>query len=77
MGLYVSVYVSFNCKLSFARVCIWNCSKVFVSGPFFSRCNILCFQLCHMCVLSLKYVERIWMLSYWCEWHVCVLCIVF
>jgi hypothetical protein len=41
MGLYVSVCVSFNCKLSFASLCIWNCSKVFMSGPFFSRCNIL------------------------------------
>jgi hypothetical protein len=40
MGLYVSVYVSFNCKLSFVSLCIWNCSRVFMRGPFFSRCNI-------------------------------------
>jgi hypothetical protein len=24
MGLYVSVYVSFNCKLPFVNLCIWN-----------------------------------------------------
>jgi hypothetical protein len=29
IGWYVSVYVSFNCKLSFVSLCtsIWNCSK--------------------------------------------------
>jgi hypothetical protein len=41
MGLCVSVYVSFSCNSSFASLCMWNCSSVFMSRPFISRCNML------------------------------------
>jgi hypothetical protein len=41
MGLCVSVYVSFICRLSLLSLYIWNCSREFICGPFFSKCRML------------------------------------
>jgi hypothetical protein len=41
MGLCMSVYVSFSCKLCLLSVYMWNRFRVFMSSPFFSRCRML------------------------------------
>jgi hypothetical protein len=41
MGLYVSVYVSFKCRLSLLSLYMQCCSREFICGPFFSKCNTL------------------------------------
>jgi hypothetical protein len=57
MGLYVSVYVSFNCNLSFVSLCMWNCSSVFMSGPFFSHLDVV-LLVCMACICSLYRVLK-------------------
>jgi hypothetical protein len=41
MGLYMFVYLSFNCKLLILSLYIWYFSNVFMRGPFFCRSRML------------------------------------
>jgi hypothetical protein len=40
MGLCMSVYVLFICKVSLLRLYMWKRSNVSIIGPFFSNCNM-------------------------------------
>jgi hypothetical protein len=40
-GVDSILLVMLNCKFSLVSLCIWNCSSVFISTPFFSRCKML------------------------------------
>jgi hypothetical protein len=63
MGLYMSVNVSFICRLLFVMPYIWNLSNVLSLGPFFSTCNIFIIssivsQLCpvsRICCANLEF----------------------
>jgi hypothetical protein len=61
----MSMYMSLRCKFCFQRLYIWNCSNVFISGPFFSKCSIILlvcplFRVCCCrCVVCLGCVVHI------------------
>jgi hypothetical protein len=41
MGLEISVYVSFRCKLSLLSLYMQNRSREFICGPLFMKCRML------------------------------------
>jgi hypothetical protein len=41
IGLCMSAYVSFSCRLLMLSLYMWNCSNVFMREPFFCWCRML------------------------------------